>query len=221
MSTDRSEPPAKRRRTNKGNIANFFGPKDAKRLEFDAARAVLQAHSESTGEDVEDTVEEQGDEDLFDDLHDQNISMRLTPFSEKHHIEEGPHRSETPPSAQPPPHSHSTHTHHFDTETVDSRVTKARASAPQQTLDQFFCPRCNIHLPVSEQAEHIDYHFALDLSKEMRQETRDSTPHTQVVKKPPTGLKLARGRGRPPGSGAGRGGGVEKGQAKLAFGRRE
>jgi DNA polymerase eta len=60
--TGGGEPPAKRRRT-KGNIANFFGPRDEKKTDFDAARAVLwKAHSESTKDESGDEAEETGED---------------------------------------------------------------------------------------------------------------------------------------------------------------
>jgi DNA polymerase eta len=220
MSTERPEPPAKKRRTNKGNIASFFGPKDAKTLEFDAARAVLKAHRESIGEDVDDAeyveqVRNQDIEDSADNTHDLQAARHSTPLPEYQNSGE-PHRSKTPPSAQPPPSSHLSPSHHSKTTPPGSIVL--RAHTWQQAADEHFCPRCNIHLPIAEQTEHLDYHFALDLSKEMRQETRDTQLPAQTIRRVPTGSKPTRGRGRPPGANTGRG--VEKGQAKLAFGRR-
>jgi DNA polymerase eta len=217
--TDRLEPPVKKRRTKKGNIANFFGPKDAKRLGFDAARAALRTHRESTGEDAEDVGNLEGiqNRNLFDNLHDYHTAKRSIPLPEHQNITREPHRSGTPPSAQPPPSSHSSPSRHIKDTPLDSLVP--RAPIPQQAADDFFCPRCNIYLSIAEKAEHVDYHFALDLSKEMRQETRDTQLHAQTMRKVPTGSKPARGRGRLLGISNGRVG-VEKGQAKLAFGRR-
>jgi len=86
------------------------------------------------------------------------------------------------------------------------------------------CPRCrNQPIPLPEQAEHEDFHFAQDL-----QNQRPSPPRPP----PPKAVPLAahrpgsggggggggkgRGRGRPPNSVSA--GGVEKGQRRLAFG---
>lgn len=217
MSSDRGgEPPAKRRRT-KGNIANFFGPKDDKKKDFDAARAVLmKAHSESTRDETDDDVNDDAED--FDDIRSDEIARPLTPTLDRHDTEEDIQISNTPPSAQPRPRSNSPPS---DQQPNDPPVTPAPRPNPpvqvQKTLDTFFCPRCNIHLPKVGEAEHIDYHFALDLSKEMRHEERNPTP----APKGRDASKPTRGRGRPPGSGvgrgSGRGGGGEKGQKTLFF----
>jgi DNA polymerase eta len=217
-------PPVKRRRT-KGNIANFFGPRDDKKKDFDAARAVLmKAHSESTREETEDDVEDHDDEDAFENIRSNEVTRQSTPTSGRHDTEDDAHISNTPPSAQPRPLSDSPPAHQPQHQ-EDPPVTPAPRSNPpaqvQKTLDAFFCSRCNIHLPKAEEAEHIDYHFALDLSKEMRHEERNPAP----IPKGRGTSKPSRGRGRPPGSGVsqgvGRGSGSsggEKGQKKLYFG---
>lgn len=222
MSSDRGDvPPAKRRRT-KGNIANFFGPKDEKRRDFDTARAVLMtAHSESTRDGTED---EQIEDDTLDNIRSDEITRPTTPTLYHHATEEDVRVATTPPSAQPRLPSNSPPLHH------SSRVGDRQSSPtllphcnkePQKILDLYFCAKCNLHLPKSEEAEHVDYHFALDLSKEIRQEERNppSAPKERLSSKP------SRGKGRPPGSGVDRGGkrtgemtGAEKGQKKLFFG---
>ncbi|OAL01126.1 DNA/RNA polymerase [Phaeosphaeriaceae sp. SRC1lsM3a] len=237
MSTGRStstgEPPAKRRKT-KGNIANFFGPKDDKKKEFDAARAILmKAHSESTREETEDEIDGEGDgEDVFDEhntdhLYADEISRPSTPpLLQQHGSNADMDRSDTPPSAQPQRGSESPEYPHQQPPLRDG-VTHTAQPPPQshqKTLDTYFCPDCNIHLPQSEKAEHVDYHFALDLSKEMRHEER-APPAAAAPpnRKGQSSSKPTRGRGRPPGSGggvnrsSGAGNGAEKGQAKLAF----
>ncbi|KAF2104629.1 DNA/RNA polymerase [Rhizodiscina lignyota] len=82
----------------------------------------------------------------------------------------------------------------------------------QQSIDHYFCSRCNVHLPESERAEHEDWHFAKDLQDEERSAGRSETA-TNAAKPPPQ--KPAAGRGRPPGTTAKK---TEKGQRKLAFG---
>ncbi|KAI4642491.1 uncharacterized protein J4E78_010173 [Alternaria triticimaculans] len=209
------EPPAKRRRT-KGNIANFFGPRDEKKSDFDAARAVLwKAHSESTRDESGDEAEATGEDlDSFQAQQDDELQRPSTPPLDRHSSDMDLYPPGTPPSAQPQPASHSPPQQHHDPVTP---VPRARPSVPQRPVETYFCSRCNLHLPPAEEAEHEDYHFALDLSKEMRQEERNPTP--APAKKGAGGSKPSRGRGRPPGNGAGRGDGVEKGQAKLFFGR--
>jgi DNA polymerase eta len=217
--TGGGEQPAKRRRT-KGNIANFFGPRDEKKRDFDAARAVLwKAHSESTKDESGDEAE--GTEEDIDPLQvqqDDEAQRPSTPPLDRQSSDMDLNPPDTPPSAQPQRSSHSLPQQEYNPVTPDPR---ARPSVPQRPLDTYFCSRCNLHLSPAEKAEHEDYHFALDLSKEMRQEERNPTP--ALAGKGASGSKPSRGRGRPPGNGAGRGGGrgdgVEKGQAKLTFGR--
>jgi DNA polymerase eta len=220
--TSTGEPPTKRRRT-KGNIANFFGPKDDKRKDFDAARAVLlKAHSESTRDDTEDDVgDHEDEEDVFEEAHDE-AARPSTPPLDRHSPNMEMVEFTTPPSAQPQPRSQS------PPQQMPSDASHPRPQPPpvQKTLDTYFCAQCNLHIALHEKAEHVDYHFALDLSKEMRQEERIAPapavppPAAQAGRKTPSGQKPTRGRGRPPGSGgSNRSGGGEKGQAKLAFGR--
>ncbi|KAF1838169.1 DNA/RNA polymerase [Decorospora gaudefroyi] len=204
MSTSRSasgggEPPAKRRRT-KGNIANFFGPREDKKKDFDAARAVLlNACRESTRED-----DEEEDEDEHG-LQDDELDTLPTPPLNRHSSNSEVRPPHTPPSAQPQPKSTSPPPHHPE------------PPLPHQpTPDTHFCPQCNIHLPARAKEEHDDYHFALNLSKEMRHEDNRNAP---AVPAPGSAQKPARGRGRLPGSAVSRYAGVEKGQARLAFGR--
>jgi DNA polymerase eta len=221
-STSTGEPPAKRRRT-KGNIANFFGPRDEKKKDFDAARAILlKAHNESTREETEDDDEGHEDEDIFEEAPNE-AERPSTPALERHSSNVDMYRSDTPPSAQPQPQSHSPPSHQSTSNTPDIPVAHPQPPTHQKTLDTYFCAQCNLHMPLHEKAEHVDYHFALDLSKEMRQEERNPPaplPVAQDGRKVPNGSKPTRGRGRPPGSGGvSRNGGAEKGQAKLAFGR--
>ncbi|KAJ4338081.1 DNA-directed DNA polymerase eta rad30 [Didymella glomerata] len=225
MSSDRGgEPPAKRRRT-KGNIANFFGPRDDKKKDFDAARAVLmKAHSESTRDDTEDDVEDHNEVGDLNDMRSDDITRPTTPTFKRHHTEQDSHIALTPPSAQPRPPSDSPppqQQHPDEFPTVTPEVRSKTATPTQKTLDTYFCPKCNLHMPKTEEAEHIDYHFALDLSKEMRQDERNPRPKPKEMSAP----KPNRGRGRPPGSGVGRGAGRggevasgERGQKKLFFG---
>ncbi|KAJ8108426.1 hypothetical protein OPT61_g8184 [Boeremia exigua] len=223
VSSDRGgEPPAKRRRT-KGNIANFFGPKDEKRKDFDAARAVLmKAHSESTRDETEDDMEGH-DESDFQNVRSDEVTRLSPPPPDPQDAEVDAQVSNTPPSAQPRPPSNSPPSdQHQDDPPITPAPHQNPPAQPQKTLDTFFCSRCNIRLPKAEEAEHVDYHFALDLSKEMRHEEHSAPPAPKAcsVSKP------SRGRGRPSGggSGVGRGGGRgsglgggEKGQKRLFF----
>jgi DNA polymerase eta len=208
MSSGRSsatgEPPAKRRRT-KGNIANFFGPRDEKKKEFDAARALLvKAHNESTREESED------EEDVFGEADE--AERPTTPILERNSSNVDMYREDTPPSAQPQERSHSPPSHQ---PMLDIPVVQAQPTH-QKTLDAYFCASCNLHMPLHEKPEHVDYHFALDLSKEMRQQERAPPLIAQNSR---SASKPTRGRGRPPGGGGASRNSGEKGQAKLAFGR--
>jgi DNA polymerase eta len=198
------EPPAKRRRT-KGNIKNFFGLPSDKKRDFDAARAVLMARQESTREEDTDDVEEDDADEFGAPPLEESEEQPTTPIPEN-----DLYVSNTPPSAQPqtindpePPHAQN----HSDAEPPQP------PKLHQKSLDTFFCGKCNMRLPVSEKVEHDDYHFAIELSKEMRAEER-TVPNMMAAAKHTPASKPSRGRGRPPG-----GKNVEKGQAKLAFGR--
>jgi len=181
------EPPAKKRRT-KGNIANFFGPRDDKKNDFDAARAVLlKAHAESTREESSDDVYDE--EDAFLAQGDEEVETPATPLREDG-LGDDEHTS-TPPSAQP--------------QRTLSNTPPIPLPPPQDTIprtkppmfsDTFFCPRCNIHLPPAEKPEHDDYHFALDLSREMRQqESNPAPPPLASARKGAGSSKPSRGRG--------------------------
>ncbi|PSN72144.1 DNA/RNA polymerase [Corynespora cassiicola Philippines] len=211
------ERPAKRRK--KGNIANFFGPRDAKKKDFDAARAVLKAHQESTREEEEE--EEENDEDEENPQfhsHDHSalharLQESLDAALDSPEPEEGVHIANTPPSAQL---NAAADVPVEEELAIEPPSHKPPLQKKQSILENFFCDRCNIYLPVTEKAEHADYHFAIDLSKEMRQEERNmpatSATSSGVVKTP--AAQKPRGRGRPPGSTKG----AAKGQAKLRFG---
>ncbi|KAF2028256.1 sister chromatid cohesion protein Eso1 [Setomelanomma holmii] len=222
--TATGEPPAKRRRT-KGNIAQFFGPNSDKRKEFDAARAILlKTHSESTRDETEDEVDEHEGEDFFGDAPFDEPLRPSTPEVQRPLSTDQGFMSNAPPSAQPPIAENSPSSKPQYSDLLETSAPRSQAPLHQASLDSYFCAQCNLSMPQAEKAEHIDYHFALDLSKEMRHEARTSSPLPQPIasdgRKSSGGHKSTRGRGRPPGSGGlNKTSGVEKGQAKLAFGR--
>ncbi|KAF2014586.1 hypothetical protein BU24DRAFT_423493 [Aaosphaeria arxii CBS 175.79] len=214
-------PPAKRRK--KGNIANFFGPRDEKKRDFDAARAVLKAHRESTRESSDSEDDHMPEES--DDLESFQTGDVDSPFErpstpDRQDSTDSLHRAGTPPSAQIPTRSRQHGEEEVETEHMPSENHVLR----QPTIEKFFCSRCNAHLPTAELAEHEDFHFAMDLSKEMRQEQRNQSNLLIAGRKSGSDKKPTRGRGRPPGGGSssskgGGGNSSDKGQAKLAFGR--
>ncbi|KAF1988776.1 DNA/RNA polymerase [Aulographum hederae CBS 113979] len=122
-----------------------------------------------------------------------------------------------------------------DTATGETNLSPAGQRSPlstplpkhQQSLDSYFCTRCKSDIPLTEQAEHEDFHYAKDLAKQLQEEERDSTARTSAPKAKATpqasgGGKGKRGRpvggGGPAGSGK-TGTGTEKGQRRLAFGK--
>ena len=203
------EPPAKRQRREKGNIANFFGPRDEKKKDFDAARAVLTAHRQESTREEEDEEDSEvaEDDDVFETLQrkDSDYSMQeerpSTPSLNRYDSNQDLYDKGTPPSAQIPSGSRHPLAH-------DDEVSRDYPILKQQKIETFFCPRCANHIPITDKAEHDDFHYAMDLSKEIRQEER-------TVQRPPAPQNSSRGRGRPPSGGKNAG----RGQAKLAFGK--
>jgi DNA polymerase eta len=228
-----SEPPTKKRKRSKGNIASFFGT-GGQRKDFDAARAILKASRDSSRAEEDedhDVMEDDDESDAFEALpeDDTDLSMKGERPSTPPPNQEA---SNTPPSAQPPIVSDSPPSHQYpqrDTVDTDVHLLHKPPIQHQKTLDTWFCSRCNINLPSGEKPEHEDFHFAMDLSKEMRQEDRSGPSGTSSgagaansAKKTPASQKPGRGRGRQPGGavrGAASGASAKGGQAKLAFGR--
>lgn len=74
----------------------------------------------------------------------------------------------------------------------------------------YICPKCKASVPIYEQTEHEDWHFAKDLQAG----ERTPQPHvTNGTSKKPKTVKLQRGPRKPGG------GGDERGQMKLVFGK--
>jgi DNA polymerase eta len=222
------EPPAKRRK--KGNIATFFGPPSEMKKDFDAARAVLKAHRESTREEEEEEIEHEDHVEQVEHVEhvepvrsdavedQQDDEPELPPYPWRQESSEDLYISSTPPSAQipydsPDPEPYS------EPDRVPQEPPEPAKQAPkkppafhQPKIKTFFCSRCNAHLPATDKIEHEDFHFAMALSKEIRQEERTATAPVKT----PTVQKPTRGRGRPPGSGSASKR-LGKGQAKLVF----
>jgi DNA polymerase eta len=231
-----SEPPTKKRKRSKGNIASFFGARDGQRRDFDAARAVLKVSRESSRAEEEedhDVMEDDDESDAFEPLLPDDTDI---PMVAKRPSTPPPNQqaSNTPPSAQPVTsiNDQPSHRHPRPYQFVTEPSPPYKPPLQQKTLETFFCTRCNVHLPCGEKPEHEDFHFAMDLSKEMRQENRSESGAVASgagaavsAKRTPVAPKPSRGRGRPPGGG-GRGAAsgsasasAKGGQAKLAFGR--
>ena len=93
--------------------------------------------------------------------------------------------------------------------------SEKRRKTDTEKIDVYFCSYCNKAMPMENQAEHEDWHFAKDLSKQLQQQARGS----QEVARTTTSNRsrtLPNGRGRISGkiTNAKR---VEKGQKTLAF----
>jgi DNA polymerase eta len=94
----------------------------------------------------------------------------------------------------------------------------AQPPTHQTTLETYFCPRCSKTIPLHDKTEHEDFHFAQDLQNQGSSPPPDRPPPKPVPPtKSTTSSTKTKGRGRPPG-GLSDGGGVEKGQRRLAFG---
>jgi DNA polymerase eta len=141
--------------------------------------------------DSRDSAEEHSE---LEDVDDHNLSDREGKTSTMQHDEELNTPKELPPSAQ------------------GSAISHLR----QQTIDSYFCERCKVYIPIPNQDEHTDWHFAKDLSKELQAEDKSNsnTPRPEAGGRPTP----SRGRGKTHGAGAS-GKGAEKGQLKLAFGK--
>ena len=97
-------------------------------------------------------------------------------------------------------------------------VEEETPSLHQTSIDSFFCPRCNTNLPLEEQPEHEDWHFAKDLQAEERIESTHTTNNIPIDNGGGSrGTKSTRERpGKVGGGGSGSGSG-EKGQMRLSF----
>ncbi|KAF2003944.1 sister chromatid cohesion protein Eso1 [Amniculicola lignicola CBS 123094] len=236
-STEYGAPPAKRRRT-KGNIANFFGKRDGPKKDFDEARMVLLAgRRESMKMPGMDT-----DAEAEDDEGD-----AFEPPPDRHHEGESPDTGDRPLSPHPRPCATLVNCgltfdkpsiHHTSTGTPPSAQMQTNSrlqndmsttepiteSVPlhQQTLNTYFCAQCNVRFPSSAKTEHEDFHYAMDLSKEMRQESRKDPAIVNSGKNTPGQNTAGRRQGGLPGVGRGASSTVRgpgKGQAKLRFGK--
>ncbi|PVH99168.1 DNA/RNA polymerase [Periconia macrospinosa] len=224
------EPPAKKRRT-KGNIKNFFGPPSEEKNEFETARAVLRAHQTLTKDGYEEDVEEQDDAEFGthaaeDPRKEEQMpnERSKTPPEVYTRFTANTSQAGTPPLAQPQNEGIHCDTYHTIARPHSPKQgSYSLRSLHQSEIETYFCDKCNMRLPATGKSEHDDYHYAIDLSKEMRYQERAAQAQATTAKKTLIASKLPKGRGRPPGSGGeGKGGNgkrVEKGQAKLVFGR--
>ncbi|KAF2139019.1 uncharacterized protein K452DRAFT_300598 [Aplosporella prunicola CBS 121167] len=194
----------KRRKLDNGGIQRFFGARQTSRGESESDQAHYMSRSSSRGDaDQPET-----------DTHPEAPSRDETVPQADHEDYTDP--TEDIPSDIPPPSAQpQTPSHH-----AQVRVPATEQTHRQQTLDTYFCERCNAQLPVPEKGEHADWHFAKDLAKELREQERANSSSAPAASNAPprtaTPKATAKGRGRPPGSATK---GPEKGQLKLAFGK--
>ncbi|KAL0258199.1 DNA-directed DNA polymerase eta rad30 [Diplodia seriata] len=215
-----SPPPQKRRRVDEGGIQKFFGIRQNSRDDSGNERSssMSRENSRTTSEHIEQDFPSEPPDD-----GDYGHPVADLEYAEQAWGEAGA-SDIPPPSAQPQLESHF---HQADHASTGSESTTAQhvAAQPshQMTLDTFFCERCSTRLPVSQQAEHSDYHVAKDLAKQLQAEDRATASAARSPAPAPSSTTpKPRGRGRPAGSGSSGNNsakGPEKGQMKLAFGK--
>ena len=101
----------------------------------------------------------------------------------------------------------------FDDPPPSGQMTSSTSETP--ATKTFPCQRCRKNIRLIDQSEHLDWHFAKDLAKEL-QDQEEPPPPPPSKPSPTNPLALARGRGRPPAVSSSK---LEKGQKRLAFGK--
>lgn len=95
------------------------------------------------------------------------------------------------------------------------------AGLPTGDLSSYYtCSRCSTEIPVQDQEEHEDWHFAKSLADEDRAAVREQAATAAAAVSSPSLGNNKKRNGPKGGSGKGpkKGRGMEKGQRKLAFG---
>ena len=199
-----SQLPEKRRKLDSGGIQKFFVPREGSRDDAEQPHSPFPHREESR--DHSELDSNNNSPGAMDAAHsDEGVRPTLlkrpsTP--ENHDADDGISPDVPPPSAQP--------------QSPSQRIQRFH----QQSLDTYFCSRCSTHLPLADQAEHEDWHFAKDLEKDLQaQEHSNSNAATARHTSGPPQKPQSRGRGRPAGGGSAVKG-REKGQRQLAFGKR-
>lgn len=103
-----------------------------------------------------------------------------------------------------------------DDDGVNPRTNSNQVEVGQPAIERFVCDRCQKAVSIDEQDEHMDWHFARELQQQ--EQTTSVTVHKPGTSKatPQRQPRPGRGRGRPPKTSVG--GGMGRGQSKLAFG---
>ena len=200
---DITPPPGKRRRLD-GGIGRFFATHEDSRDELEIEGTVDHYKNDANGKSDEESKDELDTKgiDGIDGECENNATRQICEdrSNEKDETEHLYFDDSTPPSAQP------------QRENLHSDPGKCSKTS----ITAYFCPRCNVSLPASEEGEHADWHFAADLQAEERNSgSVGNTVHSSGSSRKTQQLPIKRSRGRPPASAAKA---AEKGQRKLAFG---
>ncbi|KAK5170647.1 DNA-directed DNA polymerase eta rad30 [Saxophila tyrrhenica] len=187
-----NRPPSKRQKTGNG-IANFFGAQ-SRETSMDEEAQIRRSASASI--EPSEPWPHHSYEAEHEDYDDDGEGPE-EPFEELYSDDQGADQPSLPqPSSRPrSPHINGLHQSHIET---------------------YFCDRCSKSIPMDQQPEHEDFHFAQDLQNQASSQP-DPPPRPPPPAKAPQSQAKPRGRGRPPLNVSGNGG-VEKGQRKLAFG---
>lgn len=217
QSRPQTPPPAKRRRVDDSGIARFFGGTREESREDSRGSSLGVDDLDSHDHDHDTPVPESKPSVPADttEAECQTRSEQCKYDADAWVFEDGS-SAQSPPSAQPPTRVKSP---------MFARQPSPNAETEnEETLAETYeCPRCKQNMPLDEQAEHDDFHFAQDLQNE--QATPPRPPPKPI---PPSGRPSSTEGSRGSGSGRGRGrgrgrppalaSGPEKGQKRLAFG---
>lgn len=190
---EETAPPTKKRKTTDG-IMGFFGHAASREGSNDPYLSDVDEGAPEVDDDVLDDHNGGNGVDGAETLEDPYAASRSP--SEPNARLEG--------TSPPPSHQHLVQSH----------------------IETYLCPRCSASVPVTSQSEHEDFHFAQDLQNEQSSPARPPPKPPEKSSRDGSGggrvqsSSRGRGRGRPAlnGSSGSAGGGVEKGQRRLAFG---
>ncbi|KAM0718912.1 hypothetical protein Q7P37_005984 [Cladosporium fusiforme] len=192
-------PPAKRRRVEGGGIAKFFGSREESRESSMGDASAFESEQKAESPRHVDHAKEQFE-------HDEPTDDTVFSDSPK-----DPDPLLPPPSVQ--------HADTIPTQNSPTRVTPPDLEPENAHLETHTCPRCSARIPIDEQTEHEDFHFAQDLQNEQSSPPRRPPEHVPTAPKPNAastrggGSSRGRGKGRP----TALAGGPEKGQKTLRF----
>jgi len=217
QSRPETPPPAKRRRVDDGGIAKFFGGSREESREDSRGSSIGADDDDDNGDEHATPVPgREPSVPVAPAEAESQARSTQTKYDADAWIFEDGSSVQSPPSAQPV----RVRSPMFAYQPSQSTDEVKQEIVPEETYE---CPRCQKRVPVDEQAEHEDFHFAQDLQNEQA-----TPPHPPPKPIPPSGRPSStegtrgsgsgrgrgRGRGRPPALASG----PEKGQKRLAFG---